>query len=250
MHLDSMVWIVVLGAAVAGFVQGLSGFAFGMVAMSFWAWTIDPMLVAALAVFGGLTGQLLVAVTVRRKFHLQVLLPFLLGGLVGVPMGALILPHLDITTFKACLGLILVIWCPLMLFTNRMPEIKAGGKFGDGVAGSLGGLMSGLGGVAGMFPTLWCMLRRFDKNTQRAVVQNFNIAMLFVTMAIYIRTGVVTRDMLPLFGVVAVSMIIPVFIGHRLYTYISEALFRKVVLTLLTISGAALLVSSLARLIS
>ena len=41
-----------LGAAVAGFVQGLSGFAFGMVSMSFWAWALDPRLAAALAVFG------------------------------------------------------------------------------------------------------------------------------------------------------------------------------------------------------
>ena len=34
-------WLVALGAAVAGFVQGLSGFAFGMVSMSFWAWALD-----------------------------------------------------------------------------------------------------------------------------------------------------------------------------------------------------------------
>ena len=36
--------IVVVGAIVAGFVQGLSGFAFALVAMSIWAWTLDPKL--------------------------------------------------------------------------------------------------------------------------------------------------------------------------------------------------------------
>ena len=40
--------VVALGAAVAGFVQGLSGFAFGMVAMSFWAWVLEPQLAAVL----------------------------------------------------------------------------------------------------------------------------------------------------------------------------------------------------------
>ena len=49
--------VVVLGAAVAGFVQGLSGFAFGMVAMSFWAWVLEPQLAAVLSVFGSLTGR-------------------------------------------------------------------------------------------------------------------------------------------------------------------------------------------------
>ncbi|MDQ0138691.1 putative membrane protein YfcA [Cupriavidus necator] len=66
MPLDSTLLIVIAGAAVAGFVQGLSGFAFGMVAMSFWAWAIEPRLAAAMTVFGALTGQLLAAASVRR----------------------------------------------------------------------------------------------------------------------------------------------------------------------------------------
>ena len=50
--MDSMYLVIALGAAVAGFVQGLSGFAFGMVAMSFWAWVLPPQEAAALSVFG------------------------------------------------------------------------------------------------------------------------------------------------------------------------------------------------------
>ncbi len=64
-----VILVVALGAAVAGFVQGLSGFAFGMVAMSFWAWVLEPQLAAVLSVFGSLTGQIIAAFTVRREFH-------------------------------------------------------------------------------------------------------------------------------------------------------------------------------------
>ncbi|HYG41705.1 MAG TPA: sulfite exporter TauE/SafE family protein, partial [Bordetella sp.] len=42
--MDALLVVIVAGAAVAGFVQGLAGFGFGMVAMSFWAWTLDPRL--------------------------------------------------------------------------------------------------------------------------------------------------------------------------------------------------------------
>lgn len=56
------------GAIAAGFVQGLSGFGFALVAMSFWAWSLEPRLAAALAVFGALTGQIIAAATVRRGF--------------------------------------------------------------------------------------------------------------------------------------------------------------------------------------
>ena len=39
--MDSTWWIVMVGAIVAGFVQGLSGFAFSLVATSIWIWFLQ-----------------------------------------------------------------------------------------------------------------------------------------------------------------------------------------------------------------
>ncbi len=243
------VWIVAIGAAAAGFVQGLSGFAFGMVAMSFWAWVLDPRLAAALAVFGALTGQLLAVFSVRRGFNWPLLWPFLLGGLAGIPLGVLILPHLDMDWFKAVLGALLALWCPVMLVAQRLPR-TGGNRWGDGAVGLVGGVLGGIGGFAGSVPTLWCTLRGFNKDTQRAVIQNFNLSMLSVTMAIYLATGIVTRDMAPMFAVVAPAMLIPTLLGTRLYIGISDVTFRRVVLGLLTCSGLTLLASSVPQLLA
>ncbi|BCN40717.1 permease [Alicycliphilus denitrificans] len=241
--------VVALGAAVAGFVQGLSGFAFGMVAMSFWAWALEPRLAATLAVFGALTGQILAAATVRRGFDWRRLLPFVAGGLAGIPLGVALLPHLDMHWFKALLGTLLVVWCPAMLLSPRLPRISAGGRLADGAVGLAGGIMGGIGGFTGALPTLWCTLRGYEKDAQRAVIQNFNLSMLAATMATYLATGVVTRQMLPLFAIVAPAMLVPTLLGTRLYIGISEARFRQIVLGLLTASGVALLASALPRLI-
>lgn len=79
--MDSLTLVVIVaGAVAAGFVQGLSGFAFGLVAMSFWVWTLDPRLAAALAVFGSMTGQIIAALSVRRRFELRRRRSFLAGG--------------------------------------------------------------------------------------------------------------------------------------------------------------------------
>ena len=75
--------VVVLGAALAGFVQGLSGFAFGLVALAVWAWVLEPALAGPLVVFGSLVGQV-VALPQLRLASLPRALPFVLGGLVGV----------------------------------------------------------------------------------------------------------------------------------------------------------------------
>ena len=96
-----------------------------------------------------------------------------------------------------------------------------------------------------MVPTLWCTLRGFDKDLQRTVVQNFNLAALAATMAVYIASGTVTRDMLPLFAVVVPALIVPSLLGARVYVGLSELAFRRVVLTLLTGAGVAMIVAAL-----
>src|SRR5688572_24574949 len=124
---------VIVGAALAGFIQGLSGFGFGLTAMAVWAWTLEPRLAAALAVSGALVGQVTAAFTVRRGWNWKDLAPFLAGGFAGLPLGIYLLPRLDVPLFKALLGLMLVIVCPLMLFASRLPRVR-GGRTGDALA--------------------------------------------------------------------------------------------------------------------
>lgn len=246
---SSVYLIVAFGAAVAGFVQGLSGFAFGLVAMSIWAWVIDPQLAAALAVIGAFAGQVIAATTVRRGFDAGLLAPFVLGGLAGVPLGAFLLPHLDIHGFKAILGSLLVLWCPAMLLSKDLPRMTVGGRFADAAIGLGGGVLGGLGGFTGTLPTLWCTLRGYERDVQRAVIQNFNLSMLAVTLVVYIASGLVTRTMLPMILVVLPAMLIPAILGGRVYVGLSEAGFRRLVLGLLTISGVALLASAVPELL-
>lgn len=85
--MDPMFLLVIMGAGAAGFVQGLSGFAFGLPAMAFWAWSVPRQLAGPLVVFGSLVGQTMSIGTVRHGFDLRRTLPFLAGGVIGVPAG-------------------------------------------------------------------------------------------------------------------------------------------------------------------
>jgi len=243
-------WLLVVGAAVAGFVQGLSGFAFGMVAMSFWVWGIEPRVASVMAVFGSLTGQLVAVFSARRPLRLQALAPFLAGGAVGIPLGIAVLPHLNADLFKLVLGSVLVVWCPVMLLSSHLPKVSRGGRLADGVAGAAGGFMGGIGGFTGVVPTLWCTLRGMEKDQQRAIIQNFNLAALAFTMLGYVIAGTVTRDMWPMLPLVAVALLVPSLLGARLYVGLSEAAFRKLVLSLLSLSGLAMLVAAIPRLLA
>jgi uncharacterized membrane protein YfcA len=257
---DAPLGLIILGAACAGFVQGLSGFGFSLTAISIWAWVLPPQLTAVLAVFGGLCGQLLAAFTVRRGFDWPTLAPFIVGGFTGLPLGLWLLPQVDALMFRLGVGALLACWCPLMLFSGRLPRLptalrektgaRLSARLSDSVAGALGGLMGPLGGFTGALPTLWCTLRDFERDTQRAVIQNFNLAMLATTMAGYLAAGVVTRPMWPLMAVVAPALLLPALLGMRVYVGISPEAFKRVVMGLLTASGLAMLAHAVPALLA
>lgn len=241
--------LLAAGAAVAGFVQGLTGFAFGLVAMSIWVWGIAPGVASVMVVVGGVSGQLMSAVTLRRMPPWAILLPLLAGALLGIPLGVAVLPHLDAAVFKLGFGAMLVLWCPAMLFSQRLPRLGEGGRWTDGLVGLCAGVLGGIGGFTGVLPTLWCTLRGMDKDLQRAVIQNFNLATLAVTLVAYLATGMVTRAMWPMIAVVVPTMLLPALLGARVYVGLSDLAFRRIVLTLLTGAGLAMLAAALPQLL-
>ncbi len=236
---------VALGAILGGFVQGLSGFAFGLVALGIWAWSVDPTVAGPLVVFGSLVGQLLSLGTVRRGLDPGRILPFVVGGLIGIPVGVALLRQIDPLGFKLTVGIILLIWCPTMLLLRDLPRVTGGGRWADGIVGWVGGVMGGLGGLTGPAPTLWCALRGWGRDAQRAVFQSFNLVMQVATMAAYLATGTISGETAWLFAIVAPAMLVPTLIGARLYRRFSDVGFQRLVLLLLTASGALLVIASL-----
>ncbi len=209
---------------------------------------MTPEAMGPLVVACALLGQIL-GIGGLRRLELRRASPFLIGGLLGVPLGAVLLPHVEQTLFKASVGSFLVIWCTLCLLARNLPRVTRGGRLADGVAGWLGGIMGGLGGMTGPAPTLWCTLRGWDKDAQRGVFQSFNLTMLSVTLGVYAATGLVTGETLRLFAVAAPAMLLPTLFGARVYRRFGDVGFRRVVLSLLLVSGVVLLVNSLPHLV-
>ena len=234
-----------IGAAIAGLVQGISGFAFSMVAMAIWVWGIEPQIAAVMAVFGGVTGQILSALRVRRGWHISILWPYVLGSALGIPIGTRLLPLLDPNRFKLVLGSLLVVCCSAMLATSRLPQIHHGGRLADAGVGILGGIMAPLSGFSGLAPALWCSLRGYTKDAHRAVIQNFNLIVLSATLVSLIWAGRLRADMAPQMLIVAGALIIPSLIGSRIYLGMSPTAFRQVVLWLLVFAGLAMLAAAI-----
>ena len=91
----------------------------------------------------------------------------------------------------------LVVCCSAMLATSKLPKITHGGKVADAGVGLLGGVMAPLSGFSGLAPALWATLRGYTKDEHRAVLQNFNLAVLAATFASFVWTGRARAEHLP-----------------------------------------------------
>lgn len=151
--------IIGAGALAAGFVSGLAGFGTGLVALGFWLHVVEPCLAAPLVVICSVVGQVQATAVLRRGVRIARLWPFLAGGLVGVPFGAAILGSVEVATFRAMVGVFLILYAGVMLGLRQLPVVAWGGRAADGAVGLLGGVMGGIAGLSGPLPTLWCGLR-------------------------------------------------------------------------------------------
>ncbi len=231
--------ILWLGALVGGVAAGGAGFAFGLTASSIWLHRIDPLHSALLI---NCCGTLLHLTTIwPQRHHVEVrrIWPFVVGGLIGIPIGVRVLLILDAGVLKAVLGAFLLAFGAYALLAPRIHTFQAGGRVADAGIGFIGGILSGVGGYSGVLPTIWTQLRGWPKQMARAVYQPYIIVIQLGTVvgivwASYDRAG------LMLVLLVLPPLALGTWIGWQLYGRLNDLRFRQGLALLLIASGATL----------
>src|SRR5258708_2056485 len=134
---------------------------------------------------------------------------------------------------KVAIGVLLVLFSLYSLTRPQLAKVTAGGRLADGGVGVLSGILGGTTGFSGILPTIWCTVRGWPKDEQRAVFQPTGVAIFFGTALLLGGTGSVTADTLRLFLIGLPALLAGSWLGLRLYGKLDEASFRKIVLALL-----------------
>ncbi len=232
--------VLVLGALVSGFVNGLAGFGTGLVALGFWLHVIEPQQAAPLVVACSLVGGVPSLWKLRGHMDAGRLAVFVIPGLAAVPLGVAALTLIDPGPLKAALGVFLVAYAAFMLLRPRQVAIAWGGRPADALVGLLGGFLGGIAGLSGALPTPWAALRGWPKDERRALYQPFSMAILGLAFIILLAQGSIDADLWWLIAACFPATVLGSWLGLACYGRIGEALFTRLVLILLMISGLVL----------
>ena len=229
------------GTFAAALVTGVAGFAFGIVAAAVWLHFLSPAHATALIVAYGLIVQGISVWKLRRSIKLARLLPFLLGAVIGVPIGVELLHWTSPVMLRISIGIVLILFSLYNLTRPQLAPVTAG-KAADGMIGILNGVIGGATGLAGIVVTIWSTLRGWPRDEQRTVFQPIGVGVFLLTGIWLGGTGLVDSETLRLFVIGLPLLLAGTWAGLRLYTRLDEAGFRRVVLGLLMISGLGLVV--------
>lgn len=233
---------LVTGAALAGLVMGLVGFGAGLAALGFWLFVVDPILAVPLVSICSLATT---AFTLRAYAHAiswARLAPFFAGAAAGLPLGILLLARLDPAVFKIAMGAFLIGYALFRLLLMPKLTLAIAGRSGDALVGIGGGVLGGIAAIPGPLTTLWCGLRGWSKDEQRAVYQPFNQIIILLALAGYASQGLVTAELGLLAFYCVPASLAGMAVGMAGYKKISEAQFQRLILWLLLASGFILVV--------
>ncbi len=238
----------------AGLMSGLSGFGFSAIGSSCLLF-IQPRLAVPLLMALSTANQFMSISQLRKDMPKtwkeawpSGTAPYVVGGVLGVPLGIWLLNHLPAAKLMFAFGLFLVIYSVFSLF--KPSNLKMNSSFGASsgmVVGFIGGTLGGFTAFPGAAVVVWTGLQDLSKQLTRSIVQPFILVLQVMSLATtaYAYPAVFGREFWILLAV-TVPIVLPGTLGGVfLYRRISDINFRRVSFALLGISGSGLLLKIL-----
>jgi len=233
--------VFLLASFLGGLTSGLAGFAMGLVVSGIYLHILTPIQTATLIVGYGFVTQGYGVWALRHAVRWRSAAPFIIGGLIGVPAGTMLLTYIDPAYMRIGVGILLVVYS---IYSLARPAIKLAheGVAAEVGVGFLNGLLAGLTGLVGIVVVIWCQLRNWPKDVQRAIFQPVLLATILTSTVSLSAAGAVTAETMKLYLLGLPCMLVGTWVGLKLYGRLNDAAFRKIILLLLLVSGLSLIV--------
>jgi uncharacterized protein len=224
---------------VAALVSSIAGFAFSALAGAALLFLLrDPPQAVAVLLGCSIAIQAYCVWALRRDIEWRALRPFVAGGALTVPVGVWLLTRLEPFIFAVVLGAFITAYGLYMLLRASAPVVRAGWR-ADAFAGTLGGLAGGLAAFPGSFVTIWCGMRGWSKERQRALYQPYILLMQLEALALLHWQAPKALALEP-FMLHVPAALAGAHLGLRVFRRMSNRQFALTVNTLLVVSGIAL----------
>lgn len=240
MRLTDPVWqalLVILISFCASFIQRVSGFGFGIFAITFLPYIMGTYGEAnILSSMLALSMSISVAVRLFRSVDLKNLIFPLVGCTVSTYVSVNLIKGSADALLKLMLGAVLVLLSVYFLFFADRMHIKATRSAGL-IAGLLSGILGGLFSMGGPPVVVYYMESEKDTRTYMATIQAYFALSNIYSVGVKLSAGFAGANTFAFFAVGLAGVAAGVFVGSRIFDKMDGAKIRKAVCVIMATSG-------------
>ena len=225
----------------AAFVQGLSGFGFTLVMMSFVTIFLPVDESAVIVTILVMPLVFVNLIMLRKHVNFKRVLPVLITMLIGLPIGILGLVRLSEGVLLLSLGVFVIITVVINEITVR-GKTRNLGVPAAAAAGLLSGMFGGAFAVSGPPIALYFTMTVEEKRELKASMLFIMMVQIALRLMILILAGLAGPDLAKTCLILAVPLAAGAFAGLGLFNRAPSALIRRIVQILLVVSSTLLII--------
>lgn len=227
---------------IASFVQGMTGFGFIVISVPLLSLLTSIKFAIPLLDLCGFTISGYLFYRLRQDFYFADIKRLLVGGVLGIPIGAFLLRDANPGLAKDILGVIIASFCIISLTDKLKPT-----DINDNWAypfGFLSGLVGDAYNANAPAAIIYSYLKNWDKNRFKGTLSVFLFLMASMVIISHLSLGLTTVSIVITFFKILPFLIAGSVLGHFLFGYTPIHIFRKTILILLIFISLSLILSS------
>lgn len=224
-----------------------TGFGIGMVAMPGLLFVLEPQTAVVVLNTVALSTEAWIVAQARRDLLLREIMPVVVAGAVGVPLGIYILKFAEPSAMRIGVS-ILVLGLAALAPLNFQRDFRYSRAVGI-LAGFFVGIVLPAFGVGGPLVTLFLLSRKWPRQSVRAGMALYLLVLDVFGVSGYAIAGLYSADRLTLIAFMVVPMLAGLALGAVLLNRMSERVFRYAVVAIILTSSTLLLVREVGGLI-
>ena len=227
----------------AGVVQGMMGFGFGMISMSLLALIVDLQTAVPVVAVFCLLVQLLLLSQLWPSLSWKKLRLMVLGAVAGAPVGVHLLSTISPQNMLLVLGIFLILYALKHLISPPQSQASLSERWGL-LAGLGGGVLGGALNTSGPPVLVYLSRQPWDKKEVAATLQAYFFFVTTTQLVMLYRAELLTKETLLLNAKLFLAVCIGVGLGFRIFSTINQETFKKWMAIGILIAGVSFVARS------
>lgn len=219
----------------AGFLQGLTGFGFALVALPLLGLFMPLKTTIPLVCMLAICVSLMISVQLRKAIHFRSILVLLAATVPAIPLGVYVLTQVSAQWLGLALGVLMISFTAYQLAAR--PVLRPLGMASTLTAGFLSGVLGGSIGAGGPPVIIYSAMQPWSKDRAKATLAfYFCISGLTISLS-HAVSGLITPAVLDSFLILLPALALGIWLGLLAYTRLSDSGYRRLALGLVFALG-------------